>query len=262
VAHPLTVPYLVFLGALGLGTVGVAAAPETHEGPHPRPRYRPQRLSVPQDGRSRFLAAALSTFMAFAAVGLFVGLAGLFLAVTLHHPSVALAGAVIGAMFAGSVAAQITTARWPATRVFEAGMAAMVVGLGGAVVAVWLHQPSLSLFIVGGVLTGAGAGAIFKGAVGTVLAISAPDRIAESLVGVFLSAYVGLSLPVVGAGIALARDVSPKTTILSFAIAVSVGIAASAIKLVGGPPSQALHTSTAAEKVDHVVEGKPASKDS
>ena len=144
----------------------------------------------------------------------------------------------------------------------EAGMAAMVVGLGGAVVAVWLHQPSLSLFIVGGVLTGAGAGAIFKGSVGTVLGISAPDRIAESLVGVFLSAYVGLSLPVVGAGIALARDVSPKTTILSFAIAVSVGIAASAVKLVGVSPSQGLDTSTAAEKVDHVAEGKPASKDS
>ena len=237
--------------------------PETREGPQPRPRYRPQRLSVPPDGKSRFLAAALSTFMAFAAVGLFVGLAGLFLAVTLHHPSLALAGAVIGAMFAGSVAAQITTARWPATRVFEAGMAAMVVGLGGAVAAVWLHQPSLGLFIVGGILIGAGAGAIFKGAVGTVLSISAPDRIAESLVGVFLSAYVGLSLPVVGAGASRSPATSARRPpSLSFAIAVSVGIAASAIKLVGGPPSQAPNTPTAAEKVDHVAEGNPASTDS
>jgi hypothetical protein len=235
VAHPLTLPYLVFLVALVLGAIGIVVAPETREGPRPRPRYRPQRLSVPHDERSRFFAATLSTFMAFAAVGLFTGLAGVFLAVTLHHPSLALAGAVIGAMFAAGVAAQILTARWPVAHVVEAGMGAMVLGLGVAVLAVWLDTPSLSLFIFGGVLIGAGGGAIRKGAIGTVLSISSPDRIAESLAGVFLSAYVGLSLPVVGAGITLARHVSAKVTILSFAIAVSVSIAASAIKLVGGP---------------------------
>ncbi len=209
--------------------------PETQDGPQPRPRYRPQRRSVPSDERSRFFSAALSTFMAFAAVGLFVGLAGLFLAVTLQHPSLALAGGVIGAMFAGSVVAQVLTASWPVARVFEAGMGAMVVGLGAAVLAVWLHRPSLGLFIFGGVPIGGGGGAIFKAAVGTVLRISPPDRIAESLAGVFLSAYAGLSLPVVGAGITLARHVSPKVTVLGFAIAVTVGIAGSAIKLVGGP---------------------------
>jgi ABC-type uncharacterized transport system permease subunit len=42
---------------------------------------------VPHAERSRYFAAALSTFMAFTANGLFAGLAGLFLAVTLHHPS-------------------------------------------------------------------------------------------------------------------------------------------------------------------------------
>jgi predicted MFS family arabinose efflux permease len=239
VADPLTVPYLVFLVALLLGAIGIALAPETQEGPQPRPRYRPQRLSIPHDERSRFFAAALSTFMAFAAVGLFVGLGGLFLAVTLHHPSLALSGAVIGGIFAGSVVAQILTASWPVARVFEAGMAAMVLGLGLAVLAVWVQRPSLALFIFGGVLIGGGAGAIFKGAIGTVLGISSPDRIAESLVGVFLSAYVGLSLPVVGAGIVLARDVSPKVTILAFAIAVTLGIAASAIKLIGGATAAA-----------------------
>jgi MFS family permease len=240
VAHPLTVPYLVFLAVLVLGAIGVAVAPETQQGPMPRPRYRPQRLSVPPEARSRFFGAALSTFMAFAAVGLFVGLAGLFLAVTLSHPSLALAGGVIFAMFGGSVVAQIMTASWAVTRVFEAGMVAMVVGLGLAVLAVWLNQPSLGLFIAGGVLIGAGGGAIFKGAVGIVLSISSPDRIAESLAGVFLSAYFGLSLPVVGAGITLARNVSPKTTILGFAIAVTLGIAGSAIKLVGGPTAKHL----------------------
>ena len=257
VAHPLTVPYVVFLVALVLGTIGVAVAPETREGPMPRPRYRPQRLSVPPGERSRFFAAALSTFVALAAVGLFTGLAGLFLAVTLHHPSLALAGAVIGAMFAAGVIAQILTTNWSVAREFETGMGAMVVGLGVAVLAVWLRPASLGLFIFGGVLIGAGGGAIFKGAIGTVLSISSPDRIASSLAGVFLSAYVGLSLPVVGAGITLARHVSPKVTILSFAIAVSVGIAASAIKLIGGPSAQASSARPAAARVADAGEGGP-----
>jgi hypothetical protein len=162
-----------------------------------------------------------------------------FLAVTLHHPSRALAGGVVGVMFGAAVAAQFLTVGWPVTRDLAAGMASMVIGIGLAVVAVWLHSPSLALFITGGVLIGAGSGAIFKGAVGTVMSIAPPGRIAESLTGVFLCAYVGISLPVVGAGIALARHVSPKVTLLGFAIAVTAGIAASAIKLLGRPATPA-----------------------
>ena len=259
VAHPLTVPYLVFLAALVLGAIGVALAPETRAGSKPRPRYRPQRLSVPPDERGRYFAAALSTFMAFATNGLFAGLAGLFLAVTLHHPSVALAGGVVCAMFGAGVAAQFLTVAWPLTRDFEAGMAAMVIGLGLAVLGVWLRPPSLALFIAGGALIGAGSGAIFKGAVGTVMSVSPPERIAESLTGVFLSAYIGISLPVVGAGITLARHVTPKVTILGFAIAVTVGIAASAIKLLGRTTAHAPAETSAAKAVEHAPDGTSSS---
>jgi MFS family permease len=259
VAHPLTVPYLVFLAALVLAAIGVALAPETREAPRPRPRYRPQRLSVPHAERGRFFAAALSTFVAFAANGLFAGLAGLFLAGTLHHPSLALAGGVVCAMFGAGVAAQFLTVAWPVTRDLEAGMGAMVIGVGLAVLAVWLRPPSLALFIAGGALIGAGSGAIFKGAVGTVMSISPPERIAESLTGVFLSAYVGISLPVVGAGITLARHVTPKVTILGFAIAVSAGIAASAIKLRGRTTPHAPVEPTAATSVEHAHDGTSSS---
>jgi len=257
VAHPLTVPYFVLLVALLLGAIGVASSPETREGPKPRPRYRPQRVTVPRHERSRFFAAVLSAFMAFATLGLFTGLASLFLAITLHHPSHALAGAVLGAMYASAVAAQILTAAWPVTREFEAGMAAMVIGLGLAVLAVWLRPPSLGLFIAGGALIGAGGGTIFRGAVGTVMSIAPPDRIAESLAGMFVATFVGLSLPVVGAGITLSRHVSPKDTILGFAIAVGAGIAASAIKLVGRTNPRAGRGGTAARRGADSHDGKP-----
>jgi hypothetical protein len=257
VTHPLTVPYLVLLVALLFGAIGVALSPETREGPRPRPRYRPQRVSVPADERSRFFAATLSAFMAFATLGLFTGLAATFLNITLHRPSHALAGAVLFAIYAAAVAAQIVTVTWPITREFEAGMAAMVVGLGLAVLAVWLSSPSLALFIAGGALIGAGGGTIFRGAVGTVMSIAPPDRMAESLAGMFVATFVGLSLPVVGVGITLSRGVSPKDTILAFAIAVTAGIAASAIKLVGRTTTRAGGGPTAAGRGADSPDGEP-----
>jgi predicted MFS family arabinose efflux permease len=257
VAHPLTVPYLVLLGALVLGTIGVALSPETREGPKPRPRYRPQRVSVPPAERSRFFAAALSAFMAFATQGLFTGLAAVFLNITLHHPSHALAGAVLGAMYASAVTAQILTSAWPVTREFEAGMTAMVAGLGLAVLAVWLRPPSLALFIAAGALIGAGAGVIFRGAIGTVMSIAPTDRKAESLAGMFVATFVGISLPVVGAGITLSRHVSPQDTILGFAIVVTAGIAVSAVRLVGRTATRAGRGPTPAGPGADSRDGKP-----
>jgi MFS family permease len=245
VGHPLTVPYVVFLIATCLAVVAVAASPETRAPVKPRPRYRPQRPSVPAEARGEFYAATLSAFIVFATVGLFAGLAGLFLVVALHHPSHALAGATLFAVFSAAVIAQLATVNWPLRRALAAGMALMVLGLAGTVTAVWLSTPSLPLFIIGGAATGAGGGVIFKGAVATVIRISRPESRAEALTGLYLAAFVGLSLPIVGTGVALAEGVSPRVTLLAFAIAVAMGIVACSIKLLPGPPRRALRAATA-----------------
>jgi MFS family permease len=86
VAAPLTVPYVAFLIAACLAVVAVAVSPETRAAVKPRPRYRPQRVSVPAAARGEFFAAALSALVVFAALGLFTGLSGHFLLVALHHP--------------------------------------------------------------------------------------------------------------------------------------------------------------------------------
>ncbi len=234
VGDPLTVPYVVFLIAAAVALVAVAISPETRNAVKPRPRYRPQRASVPAEARGDFYAAAISAFIVFAAMGLFAGLSGLFLVVALHHPSHALAGATLFAVFSAGVIAQLATMTWAPRRVLAAGTALMLLGLAVSVTAVWLPAPSLALFILGGAVTGAGGGAVFKGAVATVIRISRPESRAEALAGTYLAAFVGLSVPIVGAGVALAEGVSPRATLLGFAIAVAIGIVASAIKLLGG----------------------------
>jgi MFS family permease len=192
-------------------------------------------VSVPAEARGEFYAAALSAFTVFSAMGLFAGLSGLFLSVALHHPSHALAGATLFAVFSAGVVAQLVTRTWSVRRGLGAGMALMLAGLALTVTAVWLSTPSLALFILGGAVIGAGAGAIFKGAVATVVRISRPESRAEALTGVYLAGFVGLSAPIVGAGVALASGLSPRATILGFATAVGIGIVASAIKLLPGP---------------------------
>jgi hypothetical protein len=89
------------------------------------------------------------------------------------------------------------------------------------------------------------------------MSIAPPDRIAESLGGMFVAAFVGLSLPVVGVGTALSSHVSPKDTILGFAIAVSAGIAASAMKLVGRTTPRARGGPAAAGRGADSPDGKP-----
>ena len=82
--HALTLPFTVFLAALIAAVAAVILAPEGHPAVHPRPRYHPQRLSAPPNGRRQFAAATTGAFTSFAVGGLIAGLTGTFLAGPLH----------------------------------------------------------------------------------------------------------------------------------------------------------------------------------
>jgi MFS family permease len=234
---PLTLPYLVFV-VLGAATlIGLAAAPETGA---PAPR---ERSSSQPTGSRRSVTlpvpAAAATLAAFAANGLFAGLSGLFLVTTLHHPSHALSGATLFLVFSAGVVSQLATSRLPASRVLALGTLSMLVGLVLLVVAVRLSTPSLAMFLIAGALIGAGAGAVFKGTTGIVLEASAPeDRVAMTS-ALLIVLFLGLSVPVIGAGIALNEGASPPDTVLGFAIVVALGVSVSGWALLGRRPRTA-----------------------
>jgi hypothetical protein len=221
VRSPLLVPYLLVLALGAIALVALVGVPETAPpvrapSPDPKPRApRPIRLLIP---------AGVVTLAAFAANGLFAGLSGLLLSVVFGHPSHALAGLTLFLVFAAGVAAQLGTSKLPASRVFSFGTLSMLTGLALLVIAVRLSTPSLALFLLAGTLIGAGAGAVFKGTTGLVLEATPPEARVEMTSDLLISLFVGLSIPVIGAGIALDGGTSAPDTVLGFAIFVGLGV--------------------------------------
>jgi MFS family permease len=230
---PLTTPFIVLLGALLLAEIGLLAAPETRAARVPRPRYRPQRLSVPPRARGRFLAAAIGAMIAFALFGLVTSLAPSFLEGTLHQPSHALAGVVSFAMFAAAALAQTLSSSRAPQQLLVSAVPALLAGVALLTLAVWLPTPSFAVFLAGDVLAGVGAGLMFKGAIATVSEIALPEHRAEALAGLFLAAYLGLAGPVIGLG-ALTQIASTRVSLLVFSGLLALGILAAAPALIGG----------------------------
>ena len=137
-------------------------------------------------------------------------------------------------MFSCGVVSQLATARLQASRVLALGTISMLVGLVLLVVSVRLSTPSLALFLIGGALIGAGSGAVFKGTTGIVLEASPPERPPRDDVGPAHRALSSdLSVPVIGAGIALNQGASAPNTVLGFAILVGLGVSVSGWALLG-----------------------------
>ena len=222
VGWPLRTPYLVFIALLLLGIIAVSLTPETVEPPLPRPRYRPQRVSMNHGDRAGYLVAAASVCSAFAIFGVFTSLAPGFVAGTLHHPSRLLAGVVAFLVFGAAALTQTATGRLSLMARFGLGLLSEAAGL--VVLAAGMREASLAAFLAGGVLSGAGAGVLFKSGVGRVAAMAAPAVRGEALAGLFLIAYVGLIVPTVGLGVAT-QYVSATTAMLWFTGALLVVLA-------------------------------------
>jgi hypothetical protein len=232
VSHPLTVPYLVWIALGMVALVGLATAPETGA---PAAARNPFTVKLP-------VPAGAGTMAAFAANGLFAGLSGLLLATVFLRTSHALAGATLFIVFTAGVLSQLLTGGLRASRVLAVGTLSMLVGLVLLVTAVHVSTPSLALFLVSGGLIGAGAGAVFKGTTGLVLDGTAPENRVAMTAELLIALFVGLSVPVIGAGIALDQGASAPNTVLGFAILVGLGVAGAGWGLLGRRPKNSPQT--------------------
>ena len=230
--HALTLPFLFLGGLIVLSLLAISFAPETREPSSPRPPYRPQRVSVPPASRTRFFAAATGAAITFSIFGLITSLAPSFLAGTLHQPSRALAGAVSVCDVRRRRAGADADRSAPPHQLLATAIPALLTGVGLLTLAVWVPSPSFGLFLAGDLIAGAGAGLMFKGAIGTVSEISLPERRAEALAGLYLAAYLGLAGPVIGLG-ALTQIASTRVSLLVFSGLLALGIFAATPALLG-----------------------------
>jgi MFS family permease len=211
---PLRLPYFVFSALLLIAIAAVVATPETVKVSSNRPPYRPQRISAGHGDRAGYIAAVTAAFASFAVCGLFTSLAPAFISGTLHHPSRALAGSTVFAVFAAAALAQMFTSPLDAQRRWTIGLLAQAAGL--VALAMSVHVTDIVTFIVAGIVAGAGAGVLFASAIGTVAAMAPPGKRGEILAGLFFIAYLGLAVPPIGVGIAI-RSMSVAAAMTWFA---------------------------------------------
>jgi predicted MFS family arabinose efflux permease len=221
--QPLRLSYLVFAIALVILAGAVALSPETTQRSDPLPPWRPQRVAVPAGARRLFFAATAAGLASFAVFGTFTSLVPSLLAGTLHQSSHAVAGAIVFSAFAAGALAQILLGRVSTDSTLRISPLLLLPGLALLVTAMW--RPNLTLFIAAGVITGAGAGLLFRAALIAAASTASPDSRAEVLAGYFLGAYVGLSVPVVALGVA--TEYAPVRDVIGvFAVIVAAAVLA------------------------------------
>jgi Na+/melibiose symporter-like transporter len=217
VGGPLTTVYAIFLVLLVICVLGVALVPETVT--VTRRRYRPQRVTVPAAARRRYFVAAGGAFISFALFGLFTSLTPKLLTASVGTTSALLSGAVSFSVFLFGVLAQLGSGRLGLERQFSVGanllVGGVVVLLAGGVAG------SLVLFVLGGAIAGAGAGLLFKSAMGSATRLADPAAKGEAAAGIFLAGYLGLTVPIMGLG-AAARYVSLTTGLAAFCVLILV----------------------------------------
>ncbi|THG32316.1 MFS transporter [Naasia lichenicola] len=226
---PLTTPYLVFLVVLALAVVGIALVPETVIRAAQRPAYRPQRLVLPAEGRAEFSAAGAGVFAAFAIFGLFTALAPSLLAGQFGVTSRIAAGLVPFAVFASAAITQVVLARLTLRRQLSIAVASMIAGLAALGVSVLI--PSLALFVISGIVAGAGVGLLFRASLGVAASLVAGPERGGVLAALFLIAYVGLAVPVFAVGLALSA-LSPVVTLIGFVVLVGALVLVSGIRMI------------------------------
>ena len=213
---PLHLSFLVHIVLAVLAGIAVAVVPETSQRTG---RIGVQRLSVPVEVRAVFVIASLAAFAGFAVTGLFAAVAPSFLSQVVGIDNHAVAGLIASSIFFASAVAQIAAGNLNPQRAVAIGCAILVAGM--VILAVALQLSSLVGLIAAAVVAGVGQGISFSRGLAAVAERTPADRRAEVSSSYFVVAYVAISLPVVGEGLA-AQDWGLQTAGVTFAVAVGV----------------------------------------
>ena len=231
---PMHLVFVVHLALLVIAAGGLLKTRETITAATP-PRLHIQRLSVPREVRSVFIPACIAGFAGFAVLGLFSAVTPAFLGKVLGLSNLALIGFVVFIVFAASTLGQLASEVVPARLALPAGC--VVLAVGALLVGAAINVESLTLLILGAVLSGLGQGLGFRAGLAEVTAACPDDRRAEITSTFFIVLYIAISVPVIGVGIAAnALGLRPAGTGFAIAVAALSVIALLALEFRKRPP--------------------------
>lgn len=196
---PLYLPFAVHLALVTASVAVLLWLPETVDEARPLSTVRPQRPALPPQVRSVFAPAAIASFVGFALFGVFTSVSPAFLEQSLDVHNHALSGLVVALAFFSSTAGQLAVGRVGTERSLPLGCAGLFAGL--ALLAGALRWDLLSLVVLSAVVGGCGQGLAFRGALSAVAQVSPADRRASVISTLFVVAYTGISVPVIGVGV-------------------------------------------------------------
>ncbi|MEU8525833.1 MULTISPECIES: MFS transporter [Streptomyces] len=197
--EPLLLPFAVHLALVTVSAGVLLWLPETVEERQPLSSVRPQRPALPAQVRAVFVPAAIASFAGFALFGVFTSVSPAFLARYLHVDNHAVSGLVVALAFFASTAGQLAAGHFGAARSLPLGCAVLFVGL--VLLAGAMYAELLVLVVLSAVVGGTGQGLAFRAALSAVAAAAPPDRRAAVISALFVVAYTGISIPVIGVGL-------------------------------------------------------------
>jgi MFS family permease len=196
---PLRLPFWVVLGLIVVAAAAVWTIPETVPAGK-RTGFHFRLPEVPAPVRPAFVPAATAGFAGFAVLGLFAAVAPSFLGQLLGEPSHLLSGAVVFAVFGASALGQVTLSGRIGPRALHVGCALLIVGMG--LLAASLAAGSLALLVAAAIVAGLGQGLSFHAGLDAVNAKAPADLRGTVASSFFIVMYLGISVPVIGEGIA------------------------------------------------------------
>ncbi|MGW1541911.1 MFS transporter [Streptomyces sp. NPDC002309] len=195
---PLYLPFVAHLALVAVSFAVLLRLPETVGERMPLRSVRPHAPALPVQVRAVFGPAAIASFVGFALFGVFTSVSPAFLAESLDVRDHAVSGLVVALAFFASTGGQLAVGRIGVRRSLPLGCAGLLAGL--ALLAGALYWDLLALVVLSALVGGGGQGLTFRAALAAVAQASPEDRHAAVMSTLFVVAYAGISVPVIGVG--------------------------------------------------------------
>ena len=218
-AVPLVLPFIIMVAAMAIVMVLIALMP-LHR-PFTRQRWRPTWPSVPGPMRTSFNIAALTGFVGWTALGLFLALLPSMAQSILPKSGPLSAGLIVGSVLVVSAASQLAAPKLRPRAAQTLGLTLM--GLGAALL-LSSNLPSIgphavtALLVIAAVATGTGHGLSYWGANREIDLLTPAKNRAGISAALYLAFYAGAGAPAVVVGL-LALSMPLVTAAMIFTLA-------------------------------------------